>query len=83
MPKVFSCNYGDYNIVKCCQNTNFEEVSTKKKMMRFDYCEEYLRSISNKRFYGRVQKSKFSVSCHFQIHKKINNVNKKTFKEKI
>ena len=40
-----------YNIVKCCRNVNFEEIDTEpsaEKMMDFDYCEEYLRSISNK-----------------------------------
>ena len=38
-------------MVKCRRNVNFEEMDTERstgKMMDFDYCEEYLRSISNK-----------------------------------
>ena len=38
-------------MVKCSRNMNFEEMDTELstgKMMDFDYCEEYLRSISNK-----------------------------------
>ena len=37
--------------MKCHWNVNFEQIDTEpsgKKMMDFDYCEEYLRSISNK-----------------------------------
>ena len=42
--------------------------------MDFEYCEEYLRNISNKHYYGSVKKSKFSFSFHLQTDKKINNV---------
>ena len=36
-------------MVKCSQNVNFEEMEhSTGKFMDFDYCEEYLRSISNK-----------------------------------
>ena len=47
-----------------------------QKKMDFDYCEEYLRSISNKKstFKKSVKKSTFSFSCDLQIDKKINNV---------
>ena len=45
--------------------------------MGFDYCEEYLRIHQTKYYYGSVKKSKCSFSCHLQIVKKINNVNKK------
>ena len=38
--------------------------------MDFEYCEEYLRNISNKYYYGSVKKSKFSFSFHLQIDKK-------------
>ena len=39
------------DMVKCCRNKNFEGMDTELstgKMMDFDYCEEYLRSISSK-----------------------------------
>ena len=53
-------------------------------MMDFDYCDEYLRSISKKYFYGGVKKSKCSFSCPLQIDKKINikKINEKIPKEK-
>ena len=38
-------------IVKCGRNLDFEKMGTapsQEKMMGFDYCEEYLRSTSNK-----------------------------------
>ena len=39
-------------VVKCRGNPNFEKMDAasyaKKKMMGFDYCEEYLRSTSKK-----------------------------------
>ena len=50
MPKLFFQHY-HYDIVKSRRNVNFEEIDTKRstgKMMDFGYCEEYLRSISNK-----------------------------------
>ena len=40
-------------------------------MIGFDYSEKYLRSILNKIYYGRVKKSNFLFSCHFQIDKKL------------
>ena len=49
---------------------------THEKMMGFDYCEKYLRSTWRKYYYGSVKKSKCSFSCHLQIDKKVNNVNK-------
>ena len=39
------------DMVKCRRNKNFEGMDTELstgKMMDFDYCEEYLRSISSK-----------------------------------
>ena len=52
--KFFSCDYDHYNIVKFRRNVNFEVMdtgtSTQQKMKDFDYCEEHLRSISNKIF---------------------------------
>ena len=39
------------DMVKCRGNVNFEEMDTQRltgKMMEFDNCEEYLRSISKK-----------------------------------
>ena len=47
MSKLFS--YDD--VLKCRRNLNFEKKDialTQEKMMGFDYCEEYLRSTSNK-----------------------------------
>ena len=38
-------------MVKCSGSVNFEEMDTEHstgKMMDFDYCEEYLKSILNK-----------------------------------
>ena len=62
-------------MVKSCWNVNFEEMDTdcqQEKIMDFQYCEEYLRSIFNKILL--CQKSKFSFSCHLEIDKKkINN----------
>ena len=49
--------------------------------MGFNYCEEYLRIHQTKYYYGSVKKSKCSFSCHFQVVKKINNVNKKKIQE--
>ena len=42
--------------------------------MDFDYCEEYLRSISNKiLLWQYYKKSTFSFSCDLQIDKEMNN----------
>ena len=45
MSKLFSYDYEHYNVVKRRRDLNFERM---EKMMSFDYCEEYLRSTSNK-----------------------------------
>ena len=45
MSKLFSYDYEHYNVVKRRRDLNFERM---EKMMGFDYCEEYLRSTSNK-----------------------------------
>ena len=48
-----------------------------KKMMDFDYCEEYLKTVyqtKTKYYYGSIKKSTFSFSSGLQIGKKINNV---------
>ena len=58
-------------MVKSCWNVNFEEMDTdyqQGKIMDFQYCEEYLRSIFNKILLW--QKSKFSFSCHLEIDEK-------------
>ena len=50
MSKIFFENYR-YDMVKFRRNVSFEEMDTERstgKNDRFDYCEEYLRSISNK-----------------------------------
>ena len=47
MSKLFSYD----SVVKCRRNLNFEKIDTgltQKKIMEFDYCEEYLRGTSNK-----------------------------------
>ena len=47
MSKLFSYD----GVVKCRRNLNFEKMDAAShtgKMMAFDYCEEYLRSTSNK-----------------------------------
>ena len=28
MPKLFSCDYDHYDVVKCCQNMSFKEMNT-------------------------------------------------------
>ena len=51
MSTLFSCAYDRYDIVKCRRNMNFEEMDTEPSIGKKDgfyYCEEYLRSISNK-----------------------------------
>ena len=51
MSTLFSCAYDRYDIVKCRRNMNFEEMDTEPLIVKKDgfyYCEEYLRSISNK-----------------------------------
>ena len=45
-----------------------------EKMMDFDYCEAYLRNISNKILLRHFKKSNFSFSSYLQTDKKINNV---------
>ena len=50
MSKLFFENYR-YDMVKCRRNVSFEGMDTEcstGKNDRFDYCEEYLRSTSNK-----------------------------------
>ena len=64
MSKLFSYD----GVVKCRRNLNFEKMDTASytgKMMEFGV--EYLRSTSNKCYYGSVKKSKCSFSCHLQI----------------
>ena len=76
MSKLFSCYCDHYDMVKCYQRNEFWRtlIRRKEKLMGFDYCEEYLRSIS-KNYYGSVIKSKCSCSCHLQILiKKTNNL---------
>ena len=48
MSKLFFYDYDHYDVVKCHPNLNFEKMDTQKKMMGFDYCEEYLKSTYNK-----------------------------------
>ena len=43
MSNLFSCDY-----LTICQNVAREERNQEKKMMDFDYYEEYLTSITNK-----------------------------------
>ena len=67
---------------KKCQN--YFRVTTKwlnvaavnrKKIMDFDYRDEYLKGIyQTKYYYGSVKKSTFPFSSDLQIDKKINNV---------
>ena len=46
-----------------------------KKMMDFDYREEYLKGVyQTKYYYGSVKKSTIPFSSDLQIDKKINNV---------
>ena len=48
---IFSKYHYHYGMVKCHQIVNFEEMGTEwsqEKIMDFEYCEEYLRSILNK-----------------------------------
>ena len=43
-----------------------------EKMIDFDYCQEYLKTIyQTKYYYGSVKKSTFSFSSDLQIDKKI------------
>ena len=52
MSKSFSLHYVHYyDMVKCHQNMNSEEMGIElqqEKMIDFDYCNDYLRSISSK-----------------------------------
>ena len=51
MSTLFPCVYDRYDTVKCCRNVNFLEIRTDPSTRindDFDYCEEYLRSLSNK-----------------------------------
>ena len=52
MSKLFSFDYDPYDMVKYCRNVNFKETDSEpepstEKVMDFDHCEEYLKSISN------------------------------------
>ena len=55
--------------VKCHQNANFQDFQ-QEKMMNFDFCEEYLRSISEKKIVMAV------------LEKKIHSADKKTIMKK-
>ena len=44
MSNLFFQNYHYYYGVKCFRNVDFEETD---KVMDFEYCEEYLRSVRN------------------------------------
>ena len=53
MSRLFSCDYDHYDMIKSHWTVNFYEMDTEPstgKMMDFDYCEEYLKSIWNKKF---------------------------------
>ena len=63
MSEAFSWDHDHYDLVKCRQNMNFEEMNTEpstEKMISFDYCEECLKSISNKIL------RKANAHCHLQ-----------------
>ena len=67
MSKLFSCH--------CERYGEISPRSTGKKMIDFDYREEYLKGVYQiKYYYGSVKKTTFSFSSDLQIDKKINNV---------
>ena len=55
---------------------------TQEKMMGFDYCEEYLRSASNKMLLRQCLKKQMLIQLSFADWQKINKVNKKRSKRK-
>ena len=65
-------------MVKSCRNMNFDWILIlqQEKLMRFDYCEKYLRSISNKMLLLAVlrRENANSVVIFILIKKKMNNV---------
>ena len=48
-----------------------------EKLIDFDYCEEYLRGVYQRKYcHGSVKKNTFSFSSDLRIDKKINNAEK-------
>ena len=67
MLKLFSCHYERYGEIS--------PRSKGKKMMDFDYRQEYLKGVNQtKYYYESVKKTTFSFSSDLQIDKKINIV---------
>ena len=73
MSKLFSYD----GVVKCRRNLNF-----RKKWWSLTTERHILGVTQTKYYYGSAKKSKSSFSCHLQIDKKINIVNKNRFKSK-
>ena len=70
---IISCDYDHYDVAsEMSPKSEFWILRlTLQKMMGFYYCEEYLRSTSNKLLLQLcTYKSKCSVSCHLQIDEK-------------
>ena len=56
------------SIMKCRRNVNFEEIDSEpstEKLMDFDYCEENLRSISNKILLRQCYERQFLIQLIF------------------
>ena len=54
-------------MVKSCRNMNFDwiVILQQEKLMRFDYCEKYLRSISNKMLLWQCQEEQMPIQLSF------------------
>ena len=75
MSKLFSY----YGVVKFRRNLNFEKMDTVTYTRKNDGVMRNIEGVPQTKYYhGNVKKS----SCHLQIEKKINNVNKNRSKRK-
>ena len=80
MSELFSYD----GVVKCQRNLNFEKMDTVSYTGKkwWGLMKNIWGVPQTKYYYGSVKKSKCSFSCHLQIDKKINNVNKNRSKRK-
>ena len=67
MSKLFSCGQFTHYLPKCSyRDEMLEKKGIKKKMMDFDYCEEYSRSISNKILSWQCKEKEIFIRLTFE-----------------
>ena len=76
MPQLSSCDYDHYDIVKCRRDVNIEEMDMEtsgKNDLFWLLWGIFKKYIKQNIIMAVFKKSKFSLSCHLQIEKKVNN----------